>query len=146
MEGMLHIQVEDELLGQDWLQSFGTTTLDTKYKWTDVAEVIDKPLHLNIHQTADLLQVLHEYEKMFNGTLRVYPHKKVHIDIDPNAKPVHARPYPVPHVHLSTFRKELDHLVKLGVLVPQQQSEWLSPTLIVPKRMAVSAELATCIN
>jgi hypothetical protein len=27
---------------------------------------------------------------MFNGTLGVYPHKKVHIDIDPNAKPVHS--------------------------------------------------------
>jgi hypothetical protein len=26
----------------------------------------------------------------------VYLHKKVHIDIDPNAKPVHSRPYPVP--------------------------------------------------
>ena len=36
--------------------------------------------------------------------------------------------------HLSTFKKELDHLVKLGVLVPQQQSEWASPTLIVPKK------------
>ncbi len=40
----------------------------------------------------------------------------------------------MPRVHLSTFKKELDHLVKLGVLVPQQQSEWASPTFIVPKK------------
>ena len=60
---------------------------------------------------------------MFDRTLGVYPHKKVHIDIDPDAKPVHAGAYPVPRVHLSTFRKELDHLMKLGVLVPQQQSK-----------------------
>jgi hypothetical protein len=33
---------------------------------------------------------------MFNGTLGIYPHKEVHIDIDPNAKPKHSRPYPVP--------------------------------------------------
>jgi hypothetical protein len=45
---------------------------------------------------ADLLQVLQEIDKMFNGTLGVYSHKKLHIDIDPNAKPVHSRPYPVP--------------------------------------------------
>jgi hypothetical protein len=33
-------------------------------------------------------------KKMINGTLGIYPHKKVHIDNDLKAKPVHARPYP----------------------------------------------------
>jgi hypothetical protein len=49
--------------------------------------------HLNAHQKAEVLQ---ENNEMFKGTLGDYPHKKVHIDIDPNAKPVHSRPYPVP--------------------------------------------------
>ncbi|KAL7523594.1 hypothetical protein ACHAXR_000247 [Thalassiosira sp. AJA248-18] len=71
---------------------------------------------------------------MFDGTLGVYPHKKIHIDIDPNAKPVYSRPYTVAHIHLQTFKKELDHLVKLGVLVQQQESEWASPTFIIPKK------------
>jgi hypothetical protein len=71
---------------------------------------------------------------MFNGTLGVYPHKKVHIDIDPNAKPVHYRPYPVPQIHLKTFKKELNHLVKIGVLGAQQESEWVSPSFIIPKK------------
>jgi hypothetical protein len=56
---------------------------------------------------------------MFDETLNAYPHKKVHIDIDPNAKPVHPIPYPVPRIHLKTFEKEFDHLVGLGVLAPQ---------------------------
>jgi hypothetical protein len=63
---------------------------------TDVAEVVKGLTHLNAHQKADLLQVLQENNKIFDGTLRVYPHKKVLIDIDPNAKPVHSRPNPVP--------------------------------------------------
>jgi hypothetical protein len=71
---------------------------------------------------------------MFNGTLEVYPHKKVHIDIDPNAKPVHSRPYLVPQIHLKTFKKELHHLVRIGVLVAQQESEWASPSFIIPKK------------
>ncbi len=71
---------------------------------------------------------------MFNGTLGVYPHKKVHIDIDPNAKPVHSRPYPVPRIHLKTFKKEVDHLVRIGVLAAQQESEWVSPSFIIPKK------------
>jgi hypothetical protein len=60
---------------------------------------------------------------MFNGTLGVYPLKTVHIDIDPNA--IHSRPYPVPRIHLKTFKKELNHLVRTGVLAAQQESEWV---------------------
>ncbi len=71
---------------------------------------------------------------MFNGTLGVYPHKKVHSDIDPNAKLIHSRPYPVPQIHLKTFKKELNHLVKIGALAAQQESEWVPPSFIIPKK------------
>ena len=71
---------------------------------------------------------------MFDGTLGVYPHKQVHIDIDPNAKPVHSRPYPVPPIHLKTFKKELNHLVRIGVLAAQQESEWALPSFITPPK------------
>jgi hypothetical protein len=95
-EDMFHIQVKDKLFGEDWLECFTTEILDAKYEKTDVAEVMKELTHLNAHQKADLLQVLQESDKMFNGTLGVYPHERVHIDIDPNAKPVHSRPYSVP--------------------------------------------------
>jgi hypothetical protein len=99
MEDMFHIQVEDKIFGGDWLECFATEVLDAKYEKTDVAEVVKGLTHLNAHQKADLLWLLQENNKMFDGTLGVYPHKKVHIDIDPNAKPVHFRPYPVPQIH-----------------------------------------------
>jgi hypothetical protein len=134
MEDMFHIQVEDKIFGDDWLECFATEILDAKYDKTDVAEVVKGLTHLNAHQKADLLQVLQENNKMFNGTLGVYPHKKVHIEIDPNAKPVHSRPYPVPQIHLKTFIKELNHLVRIGVLAAQQESEWASPSFIIPKK------------
>ncbi len=71
---------------------------------------------------------------MFNGILGVYPHKKVHIDIDLNAKPVYSRSYPVPQIHLKTSKKELNHLVRIGALAAQQESEWASPLFIIPKK------------
>jgi hypothetical protein len=71
---------------------------------------------------------------MFNKTPGIYPRKKVHIDIDPNAKPVYSRPYPVPRIHLKTFNSKLDHLVRVGILAPQQESEWASPSFIAPKK------------
>jgi hypothetical protein len=69
---------------------------------------------------------------MFDGTLGVYPHNKVHFDIDPNAN-VHSRPYSVPQIHLKTFKTKLDHLVRIGVLASQQESELGSPSFIIPR-------------
>jgi hypothetical protein len=135
--------VENELFGEDWLQSFAIAMLDAKYEFTQVRDVVDQLSHLNMHQKADMLEVLQKHRKMFDGTLGVYPHKKFHIDIDSDAKPVHAHAYPVPRVHLQTFKKELDHLVELGVLAPQGSSEWASPTFITPKKMAEYAGSAT---
>jgi hypothetical protein len=34
---------------------------------------------------------------------------------------------------LKTFIKELDHLVRIGALAAQQESEWASPSFIIPK-------------
>jgi hypothetical protein len=134
MEDMFHIQVEDKIFGEDWLECFATEILDAKYEKADVAEGVKGLTHLSAHQKADLLRVLQENNKMFDGTLGVYPRKMVHVDIDPNAKPVHSRPYPVPQIHLKTFKKELDHLVRIGVLAAQQESEWASPSFIIPKK------------
>ena len=76
MVDAFHIQVEDELLGEDWLDNFATAILDAKYDYVSVGQVIDTLSHLNMHQKADLLKVLQDNQQMFGGTLGVYPHKK----------------------------------------------------------------------
>ena len=134
MEDALFIQQDDELLGEDWLDSFATEILDARYEHTDIRDVVDNQSHLNERQKDDLLSVLRKHEKLFDGTLGVYPHKKFHIDIKEGAVPVHARAYPVPRIHLETYKRELQHLVKLGVLEPQGLSEWASPSFIAPKK------------
>jgi hypothetical protein len=55
MEDMFHIQVEDKIFGEDWLECFAAEILDAKYEKTDVAEVVKKLTHLHAHQKADLL-------------------------------------------------------------------------------------------
>jgi hypothetical protein len=55
MEDMFHIQVKDEIFGEDWLECFATEILDAKYDKTDVAGVMKGLTYLNAHQKADLL-------------------------------------------------------------------------------------------
>ena len=86
---MYHIQFEDELLGQDWLERYATENLDARQKWTNVEDIVNAQHHLTACQKGDLLDILRQNEKLFDDSLSVYPHKKVHIDIDPDAKPVH---------------------------------------------------------
>ncbi len=45
----------------------------------------------------------------------------------------HGRAFPVPKIHKDTLIKEVDRLVKLGVLERQPASEWASPLFIIPK-------------
>jgi len=134
MEDAMFVKTEDELLGDDWLDSFATEILDAKYDKTDVKDVVKQQTHLSASKQKDLLELLEKHSKLFSGKLGSYPHKQFHIYVDPDAKPVHARAYPVPRIHLETFRKELEHLISLGVLEPQGVSKWASPSFIIPKK------------
>ncbi len=75
-----------------------------------------------------------EHTKIFDGTLGVYPHRKYHIDLVPGAIAKHTRPYHVPVIHLSAFKEELLHLVKIGILSLQSASEWASPMFITTQK------------
>jgi hypothetical protein len=55
-----------------------------------------------------------------------------HIDLIPGVIAKYARPYPVPMIHLHAFKKELLHLVEMGVSSLQGASEWASLTFITP--------------
>jgi hypothetical protein len=103
-------------------------------KKVQIKEVVNPLEYLSTQQKVDLKQVLSEFTKLFDGTLGVYPHKKFHIDLEPSAQPKHARPYPVPVIHLETFKKELIHLCEIGVLKSQGAREWSSSTFITPKK------------
>ena len=78
--------------------------------------------------------MLSKFEKLFDGTLGVYPHRKIHIDLLPDAKPKYLRPYAIPRIHVEALKKELMHLVAIGVLSSQGSSEWGSLTFITPKK------------
>ena len=126
---------EEQLVGRDWYDPdcFATAIMDAKDERVNVDDVVEQLTHLSKSQRDDLRNVLKDFSNLFDGTLGVYPHRKFHIDVMPDAKPKHARPYAIARIHLEAFKKELDHLVVIGVLSPTGASEWGSPTFITPK-------------
>ena len=102
---------------------FAAEIRDADYHKVDIADVVAKCNHLEPGQRQQLEYLLYKHQKLFDGTLGKYPHGKVHLDVQPNAKPVHKWHYPVPRVHYNTFKKELLRLVAIGVLEPCGPSE-----------------------
>jgi hypothetical protein len=136
MAEIIEIQQEHEFFGMDWYDPHchATEILDAKYEKVLVDDVIEQLTHLMSQQKSDIRQVLNKHTKLFYGTLGVYPHRTFYIDLVPGATPKHFRRYPIPVIHLQAFKKELLHLVDIGVLSPQGASEWASPTFITPKK------------
>ena len=111
------------------------TEIDSaKYQRVEIDDVVAKAVHLTHEQQNDLTNLLNRFTRLFSGKLGHYPGDPVHIEIDPQAKPVHKRHYPVPRVHEQTFKQELERLVKIGVLERCGPSEWAAPTFIIPKK------------
>ena len=128
-----HLQLEEELFAFD--DSFATSIADAKYEAVDTDVVVEEQCtHLTPQQQDELKEILRRHEQLFSGKLGKYVGPEMDVELLPDARPVFRRPYPIPHVYLETFKKELEHLVSLGVLKPIAESSWALPTFITPKK------------
>ena len=75
-----------------------------------------------------------KFEGLFDGSLGKWTGKPYHIELRPDAKPYHGRPYSVPKAFEHTLKSELERLVKIGVLKRVNRSEWAFPSFIIPKK------------
>ncbi|MFM8622678.1 MAG: pol polyprotein, partial [Holophagaceae bacterium] len=111
-----------------------TRILDAKYEKADLAEVVRQQTHLTTDEKFLLAKTLKKFEHLFDGTLGDWKGMSVGFELKPDAVPFHGRPYPIPKVHELPTRKEVDRLVKLGVLEVCTDSEWGAPSFIIPKK------------
>ena len=89
--------------------------------------------HLNIEELKRLLNLLSKFKDLFDGTLGAWDTTPVDLEFRDDAKPLCSRPYPVPRVHEAIFRKEVEKLVRLGILEEANDSEWGVPLFAQPK-------------
>ena len=90
--------------------------LDSKYEKANLVEVVQTTCtHLTDHQQSKLISLLREFEELFDGTLGDFQTEPVSLELLKDAKPYHGRPYPIPHIHLDTLKKEIKRLCQIGV-------------------------------
>ena len=111
-----------------------SSILDAKYAPTDVAAFANAQEHLSVSERSDLFNLLQRHEELFDGSLGHWTGDPYHIELKPDAKPYHGRPYSVPKAYERTLKVELDRLVKIGVLKKVNRSEWAFPSFIIPKK------------
>ena len=64
--------------------------LDAKYDPVSATEVADQQTHLSDSQRNQLENILAKYPSLFDGKLGRYPHRKIHLELEPNSTPVHS--------------------------------------------------------
>eukprot|EP00804_Cyclotella_cryptica_P017422 CCRYP_016645-RA/>CCRYP_016645-RA protein AED:0.11 eAED:0.11 QI:0/0/0/0.5/1/1/2/0/228 len=108
--------------------------LDSNYKKADLQSIVSTNCtHLSLQDQSSLLELLAEFEELFDGTLGDWKTEPVSLELKEGAKPYHGRAYPVPKYCKETTTKELNRLCELGVLEFQPESEWVSQSCITAK-------------
>jgi hypothetical protein len=124
----------DDVTATKQLTKRAVQILDSKYDAIDVGKVVAEQVGLDKSQKAALHALLTKYKNLFNGELGDWDSSPVSIELQPNAKPFHARAYPVPQIHEAAMKREVERLVLIGVLEESNDSEWGAPTFIIPKK------------
>ena len=129
----INVQIKESPIIQDATERM-KRILDAKYEPANLDEVIAESSHLDLNQQKTLKKLLEKYKDLFDGTLGHWKGEDYHIELKPDAKPYHARAYPIPKAYEQTLKMEVDRLVKAGVLKKINHSEWAAPTFIIPKK------------
>ena len=128
-----HFTIRDSTRVQSEIQRI-KKILDANYQKANLPKIVKDLIYLNSIKQKKLLKLLRKYEKMFDGTLGNYTGSTYKIELKEKVAPYHAKPFPIPKVLETTLKKEVERLVKIGVLKKINNSEWAAPTFIIPKK------------
>ena len=78
--------------------------------------------------------MLQQYEPLLDGTLGTWKTEPIELQLkDPDCKPYHAKPYPVPHSQEKLLKAEVERLCAYGVMRKVNRSEIASPMFTLMK-------------
>ena len=128
----------DEIFPSQHFESFKTQALKkmlaSDYKKVEIGDVVSSQKHLTSDQQTKLANVLNQYTSLFDGAFGHYPNYLAKVELLPSSTPTHVKPYHIPRIHIEAFKKELAHLVQIGVIRPYGPTEWACPIFVTPEK------------
>merc|ERR1712214_28032 len=126
----LAIQEEELLISE----LFASDIRDRKYDAVTPEEASAALKHLELKRRLKFKILFTKYKDVFDGKLGCHPTAKTKIKLKPGSKPHWRKPYSVPFARRKAFRRELDSLIRDGVLVRIGTSAWELSSFIIPKK------------
>jgi hypothetical protein len=108
--------------------------LDANYDKIDPDEYVQGLTNLSIKEQKELYVVLKLYPVLLGGGLGLLRIKPVHLTLRENAKPVHARAFPIPQALMKPTKTEINRLTQIDVFEKAYDSEWAAPTFVKQKK------------
>ncbi|KAJ8525280.1 hypothetical protein ON010_g15836 [Phytophthora cinnamomi] len=78
--------------------------LDAMFKGSNLTEA----------EKAEVMKLVRQFEDLFTGALGTMKKEPYVLPLMPNAKPVAARPFPIPSAYYDATRREIQHLVDIS--------------------------------
>ena len=111
-----------------------STIKDADYQKADFKKIVNSLKHLVKDGRKKVFHLLKRFEPMFDGKLGKWNDKPYKIELKKDAKPFHAKAYPVAFKHEEMLRKEVERLCRIGVLRKVNRSEWAAPSFPIAKK------------
>ena len=80
-----------------------------------------------------MLKLLRKFKELFDEKLSTWKTDPLDFELKENVKPIFSGKYPLPNVHEEMFKKDIEHLVLLGVLELSNDSEWGDQSFVQPE-------------
>jgi gag-polyprotein putative aspartyl protease len=84
--------------------------IEAKYEAANLNEIAKDCKNLSTVEQNQLEELLQKYSTLFDGTLGHWKDEPYNIELKPDAKPYHARPYPIPKAYEATLKMEVQRL------------------------------------
>ena len=108
--------------------------IQAMYGKIDITEHVKSLEHLTTQEQEELSQTLEAYPDMYQGAIGTLNIAPVHFELKKNARPYHARPFPIPKAYETLTKEECRRFAKDGIWHHTIDSVWAAPSFIVPKK------------
>ena len=110
---------------------------NSNYAKADIGQVAANTTQLNAEEITQRIRLLNCFEDLFDSLLGYWDTYPTDLELNPYYKPLNCKYYPVTIIKNETFHKELQSLLKIGVLTLVQQFKYATQVFTIPKKEGV---------